>query len=142
MKKLLLILIASFWAIVVPSTILWSHHIFVTGLNPFLGAIFLLLLLAVVFIFAIRAIPRLSKRYAENRAFTPAMLFAVALVSWTVSGILKEALIGNSVLDLRINDTYDIMLHDTYYIIASQHVSFAVALAFGIFCAIYYAYPR
>jgi cytochrome c oxidase subunit 1 len=41
-----------------------------------------------------------------------------------------------------MRDTYDFMLHDTYYIIAPQHVSFVVALVFGIFCAFYYAYPR
>ena len=70
------------------------------------------------------------------------MLFAVALLTWLGSGLLKEVLMGNSGLDLRIHDTYDFMFHDTYYIIASQHLSFAVALVFGIFCAIYYAYPR
>lgn len=142
MKKLRLILIASFWAIVVPSILIWSHHIFVTGLNPLLGAVFVLLSAIAALLFAIIAIRRLVKRQAENRAFTPAMLFAVALLTWLGSGILKEVLIGHSALDLRVHDTYDFMLYDTYYIIASQHVSFAVALAFGIFCAIYYAYPR
>ena len=134
MKKLAIIIILSFAITIVTSFTIWAHHIFVTGLNPFLGAIFLLvsIILAVpIFIFLFR---KLSTFLKGKINFTPDVLFLIGFFSFSISDILSSIFIGNSTLDLHV--------HDTYYVIANAHVMISIAIIFGIFSAIYHWFPK
>jgi len=103
MTKSWRILLASCWAILAPFAFIWIRHQFIMGLNPFLGAVFVLLSTVIALLLVIIVIRRLINRQSEDRAFTPTMLFAVAMISWLVSGLLKEILMGHSTL---YRDTY------------------------------------
>jgi cytochrome c oxidase subunit 1 len=127
-------MVGSMFAIVVLAFLVWAHHMFVTGLNPFLGSIFVLLTLLIAVPSAIKVFNWLTTLWRGNIRFTPGMLFAIGFVSLFISGGLTGIWLGNSALDIH--------LHDTYFVIAHFHIVMGVASMFGMFAGIYHWYPK
>jgi cytochrome c oxidase subunit I len=127
-------MIGSLFAIAVLAFLVWAHHMFVTGLNPFLGSIFVLLTLLIAVPSAIKVFNWLTTLWRGNIRFTPGMLFAIGFVSLFISGGLTGIWLGNSALDIH--------LHDTYFVIAHFHIVMGVASMFGMFAGIYHWYPK
>jgi cytochrome c oxidase subunit I len=127
-------MIGSLFAITVLAFLVWAHHMFVTGLNPFLGSVFVLLTLLIAVPSAIKVFNWLTTLWRGNIRFTPAMLFAIAFVSTFISGGLTGVFLGNSTLDIH--------LHDTYFIIAHFHIVMGVSAFLGMFCGVYHWFPK
>ena len=127
-------MVGSLFAITILAFLVWAHHMFVTGLNPFLGAIFVLLTLLIAIPSAIKVFNWLTTLWRGNIRFTPGMLFAIGFVSLFISGGLTGIFIGNSSLDIH--------LHDTYFIVAHFHIVMGVASFFGMFAGIYHWFPK
>lgn len=127
-------MVGSFFAISSLSFLVWAHHMFVTGMNPFLGSFFVLFTLLIAVPSAIKVFNWLTTLWKGNIHFTPAMLFAIGFVSLFISGGLTGIWLGNSTLDLH--------LHDTYFVIAHFHLVMGVASMFGMFAGIYHWYPK
>lgn len=127
-------MVASMFAIAVLAFLVWAHHMFVTGLNPFLGAVFVLLTLLIAVPSAIKVFNWLTTMWRGNIRFTPGMLFAIGFVSMFISGGLTGIFLGNSSLDIH--------LHDTYFVIAHFHIVMGVASFFGMFAGIYHWFPK
>jgi cytochrome c oxidase subunit 1 len=127
-------MIGSLFAICVLAFLVWAHHMFVTGMNPFLGSAFVLLTLLIAVPSAIKVFNWLTTLWKGNIRYTPAMLFAIGFVSLFISGGLTGLFLGNS--------TLDIQLHDTYFMIAHFHLVMGVAGMFGMFCGIYHWFPK
>jgi cytochrome c oxidase subunit I len=127
-------MVGSMFAITILAFLVWAHHMFVTGLNPFLGAFFVLLTLLIAVPSAIKVFNWLTTLWRGNIRFTPAMLFAIGFVSLFISGGLTGIFLGNSALDIH--------LHDTYFVIAHFHIVMGVASFFGMFAGVYHWYPK
>ena len=127
-------MVASFFAIASLSFLVWAHHMFVSGMNPFLGSFFVLFTLLIAVPSAIKVFNWLTTLWKGNIHFTPGMLFAIGFVSLFISGGLTGIWLGNSTLDLH--------LHDTYFVIAHFHLVMGVASMFGMFAGIYHWYPK
>ncbi len=127
-------MVGSFFAIASLSFMVWAHHMFVTGMNPFLGSFFVLFTLLIAVPSAIKVFNWLTTLWKGNIHFTPAMLFAIGFVSLFISGGLTGIWLGNSTLDMH--------LHDTYFVIAHFHLVMGVASMFGMFSGIYHWYPK
>lgn len=127
-------MVGSIFAITILAFLVWAHHMFVTGLNPFLGSVFVLLTLLIAVPSAIKVFNWLTTIWRGNLRFTPGMLFALGFVSLFISGGLTGIFLGNSTLDLH--------LHDTYFVIAHFHLVMGVASFFGMFCGIYHWFPK
>ena len=127
-------MVGSFFAIASLSFMVWAHHMFVTGMNPFLGSFFVLFTLLIAVPSAIKVFNWLTTLWKGNIIFTPAMLFAIGFVSLFISGGLTGIWLGNSALDMH--------LHDTYFVIAHFHLVMGVASMFGMFAGIYHWYPK
>jgi cytochrome c oxidase subunit 1 len=127
-------MIGSLFAIAILAFLVWAHHMFVTGLNPFLGSVFVLLTLLIAVPSAIKVFNWLTTLWRGNIRFTPAMLFAIGFVSLFISGGLTGIWLGNSALDIH--------LHDTYFVIAHFHIVMGVASMFGMFAGIYHWFPK
>ena len=127
-------MVGSLFAITILAFLVWAHHMFVTGLNPFLGAFFVLLTLLIAVPSAIKVFNWLTTLWRGNIRFTPAMLFAMGFVSLFISGGLTGIFLGNSALDIH--------LHDTYFVIAHFHIVMGVASFFGMFAGVYHWYPK
>lgn len=127
-------MVGSMFAIAVLAFLVWAHHMFVTGLNPFLGSIFVLLTLLIAVPSAIKVFNWLTTLWRGNIRFTPGMMFAIGFVSLFISGGLTGIWLGNSALDIH--------LHDTYFVIAHFHIVMGVASMFGMFAGVYHWFPK
>ncbi len=127
-------MVGSMFAIAILAFLVWAHHMFVTGLNPFLGSVFVLLTLLIAVPSAIKVFNWLTTLWRGNIRFTPATLFAIGFVSLFISGGLTGIFVGNS--------TIDIHLHDTYFVVAHFHIVMGVASFFGMFAGVYHWFPK
>ncbi|MFZ4769032.1 MAG: cytochrome c oxidase subunit I [Ferruginibacter sp.] len=127
-------MVASLFAICILAFLVWAHHMFVTGLNPFLGAVFVLLTLLIAVPSAIKVFNWLTTLWKGNIRFTPGMLFAIGFVSMFISGGLTGIFLGNSALDIH--------LHDTYFVVAHFHIVMGVASFMGMFAGVYHWFPK
>jgi cytochrome c oxidase subunit 1 len=127
-------MIGSIMAIAVLSFIVWGHHMFITGMNPFLGSVFMLGTLIIAVPSAVKTFNYLGTLWQGNLRLTPAMMFAIGLVSFFISGGLTGIFLGNAALDIN--------LHDTYFVVAHFHLVMGSAAIFGMLCGIYHWFPR
>ena len=127
-------MVGSLFAITVLAFLVWAHHMFVSGLNPFLGSVFVLLTLLIAVPSAIKVFNWLTTMWRGNIRFTPGMLFSIGFVSMFISGGLTGIFLGNSTLDIH--------LHDTYFVVAHFHIVMGVSAFFGMFAGIYHWYPK
>jgi len=127
-------MIFSIVAIAFLSFIVWAHHMFVTGMNPFLGSIFMFLTLIIAVPSAVKAFNYIATLWRGNIVFTPAMLFSIGLVSFFISGGLTGIVLGNSAVDIQ--------LHDTYFVVAHFHIVMGSASFFGMLAGVYHWFPK
>lgn len=127
-------MIYSLIGITVLSFIVWGHHMFVTGMNPLLGGVFMITTLIIAVPSAVKTFNWLATLWRGNIRFTPAMLFAIGMVSFFISGGLTGIWLGNASLD--------ITLHDTYFVIAHFHLVMGSAAIFGMLAGVYHYFPK
>jgi cytochrome c oxidase subunit 1 len=127
-------MIGSILAIAFLSFIVWGHHMFMTGMNPFLGSVFTFTTLLIAIPSAVKVFNWISTLYKGSIRFNAAMLFAIGFVSMFISGGLTGIFLGNSAIDIQ--------LHDTYFVVAHFHIVMGVAAFFGMFSGIYHWFPK
>ncbi len=127
-------MVASMFAILTLSFTVWAHHMFVTGMNPFLGSLFVIFTLLIAVPSAVKVFNWLTTLWRGSIRFTPAMLFSIGFVSTFISGGLTGIFLGNSSLDIQ--------LHDTYFVVAHFHLVMGVSAVFGMFAGIYHWFPK
>jgi len=127
-------MVYSLIGITVLSFIVWGHHMFVTGMNPFLGGVFMITTLIIAVPSAVKTFNYLATLWRGNIRFTPAMLFAIGLVSFFISGGITGIFLGNAALDIN--------LHDTYFVVAHFHLVMGSAAIFGMLAGVYHWFPK
>ena len=127
-------MVISMFAILSLSFAVWAHHMFVSGLNPFLGSLFVISTLLIAIPSAVKVFNWITTLWRGDIRFTPAMLFSIGFVSTFISGGLTGIYLGNSSLDIQ--------LHDTYFVIAHFHLVMGISSVFGMFAGIYHWFPK
>jgi cytochrome c oxidase subunit 1 len=127
-------MIGSILAIGFLSFIVWGHHMFVTGMNPFLGSVFVFTTLLIAIPSAVKVFNYLTTLWRGSLVFTPAMLFAVGLVSTFITGGVTGIILADSALDIAV--------HDTYFVVAHFHVVMGMSAVFGMFAGVYHWFPK
>jgi hypothetical protein len=127
-------MIGSMLFIAILSFIVWAHHMFVTGMNPFLGSIFMLLTLIIAVPSAVKIFNYVTTLWRGNIRFTPGMLFSIGLVSFFLTGGITGIFLGNSAIDIQ--------LHDTYFVVAHFHLVMGSASFFGMMAGVYHWFPK
>ena len=107
---------------------------FLTGMDPFLGSVFTFTTLLIAIPSAVKVFNFLTTLWKGNIRFTPAMLFAIALVSTFITGGLTGLILGDSALDINV--------HDTYFVVGHFHIVMGLSAIFGMFAGVYHWFPR
>ncbi len=127
-------MIGSILAIGFLSFIVWGHHMFITGMNPFIGSVFVFTTLLIAIPSAVKVFNYLTTLWRGSIVFTPAMLFAIGLVSTFITGGVTGIILADSALDIAI--------HDTYFVVAHFHIVMGMSAVFGMFGGVYHWFPK
>jgi cytochrome c oxidase subunit 1 len=125
------------WAIVgigALSFIVWAHHMYVSGMNPYFGFFFATTTLIIAVPTAIKVYNWVLTLWRGDIHFNPPMLFALGFIVTFVNGGLSGLFLGNVVVD--------VPLSDTMFVVAHFHMVMGVAPILVIFGAIYHWYPK
>jgi cytochrome c oxidase subunit 1 len=112
----------------------WGHHMFVSGMNPYAGFAFSTLTTAIAVPSAIKTFNWVATLYGGRIRYATPLLFSAGFVSLFITGGLTGPILAQPALD-----TY---LHDTYFVVAHFHLIMAMAGLFAIFSATYFWFPR
>jgi len=127
-------MVLSILAIGFLSFIVWAHHMFMSGVNPFLSNFFVIFTLIIAIPSAVKVFNWITTLWGGNIRFNSAMLFSIGFVSMFISGGLTGIFLGNSAIDIQ--------LHDTYFVVAHFHIVMGIAAFFGMFAGIYHWFPK
>ena len=127
-------MIGSILAISFLSFIVWGHHMFLTGMNPFLGSVFVFTTLLIAIPSAVKVFNYITTLWRGNLVLSPAMLFSIGLVATFIAGGLTGIILADSALDIPV--------HDTYFVVAHFHIVMGMSAIFGMFAGIYHWFPR
>lgn len=127
-------MIGSILAIGFLSFIVWGHHMFITGMNPFLGGVFVFTTLLIAIPSAVKVFNYITTLWKGNIKYTPAMLFSIGLVSSFITGGITGIILADSALDIAV--------HDTYFVVAHFHVVMGLSAIFGMFAGVYHWFPK
>jgi cytochrome c oxidase subunit 1 len=125
------------WAIVIIgllSFVVWAHHMYVSGMDPYFGFFFATTTLIIAVPTAIKVYNWVLTLWRGDIHFTVPMLFALAFIVTFVNGGLTGLFLGNAVID--------VPLSDTMFVVAHFHMVMGVAPILVIFGAIYHWYPK
>ena len=125
------------WAIVVIgglSFIVWAHHMYVSGMNPYFGFFFATTPLIIAIPTAIKVYNWVLTLWHGNIRLTVPMMFAIGFIFTFINGGLTGLFLGNV--------TVDLPLSDTYFVVAHFHMVMAVSPVLVVFGAIYHWYPK
>ena len=127
-------MVYSILAIAFLSFIVWAHHMFMSGVNPFISNFFVVFTLIIAVPSAVKVFNWIATLYGGNIRFTSACLFGIGFVSMFISGGLTGIFLGNSAIDIQ--------MHDTYFVVAHFHIVMGVAAFFGMFAGVYHWFPK
>jgi cytochrome c oxidase subunit 1 len=116
------------------SFIVWAHHMYVSGMNPYFGFFFAPTTLIIAVPTALKVYNWVLTLWRGDIHFTLPMLFAIAFIVTFVNGGITGLFLGNAVVD--------VPLSDTMFVVAHFHMVMGVAPILVIFGAIYHWYPK
>lgn len=125
------------WAIVAIgglSFIVWAHHMYVSGMNPYFGFFFAFTTLIIAVPTAIKVYNWVLTLWEGNIRLTVPMLFACGFIFTFLHGGLTGIFLGNV--------TVDLPLSDTYFVIAHFHMVMGVSPVMVLFASIYHWFPK
>ena len=125
------------WALVAIgalSFVVWAHHMYVSGMNPYFGFFFATTTLIIAIPTAIKVYNWVLTLWRGDIHLTLPMLFSIAFIITFVNGGITGLFLGNAVVD--------VPLSDTMFVVAHFHMVMGVAPIFVIFGAIYHWYPK
>jgi cytochrome c oxidase subunit 1 len=114
--------------------VVWGHHMFMSGMSPYVAIAFSVLTMSIGVPSAIKTFNWLGTLWNSSIRFTTPMLYALGFVSLFVSGGLSGLFLAQPAVDLP--------LHDTYFVVAHFHLIMGVAAIFGIFAGTYFWFPK
>ncbi len=114
--------------------IVWAHHMFVSGMNPYFGFFFAVSTLIIAIPSAVKVYNWLLTLWRGNIRFTTPMLFGIGWISTFIIGGLTGLPLGNVIAD--------VPLHDTYFVVGHFHLVMGVAALMAILGGIYHWFPK
>jgi len=124
----------SMWALAFLSYMVYGHHMFVSGMNPFSSLAFSFPTLLITIPSTVVVLIWIGSLYGSKLRINAASLFALGFISMFVSGGVSGFFLAQP--------SIDIMLHATYFVVGHFHMVMGVAALFGIFSGTYFWFPK
>jgi len=125
------------WAIIMIgglSFVVWAHHMYVSGMNPYFGFFFATTTLIIAVPTAIKVYNWVLTLWQGNIHLRVPMLFSIGFVFTFIHGGLTGLFLGNVTIDLPLSDTY--------FVVAHFHMVMGVSPVLVVFGAIYHWWPK
>ncbi|HXJ87036.1 MAG TPA: cbb3-type cytochrome c oxidase subunit I [Candidatus Binatia bacterium] len=116
------------------SYMVWGHHMFVSGMNPFSAIVFSFPTLMITIPATIMTLIWLGSLYGSNLRINSASLFCLGFISMFVSGGVSGFFLAQP--------SIDIYLHATYFVVGHFHMVMGVAAIMGVFAGTYFWFPK
>lgn len=124
----------SLLVIAVLSMIVWGHHMFLSGMNPWVGEYFSIVTVLISVPFAVLALNLIASLWRARLRFTTPMLFALAMIPTVGLGGLGGLFLGTA--------TADVFFHETYFVVGHFHLMIGMLTFLAIFAGMYYWFPK
>ncbi|HTA81967.1 MAG TPA: cbb3-type cytochrome c oxidase subunit I [Bacteroidia bacterium] len=116
------------------SFLVWGHHMFVSGMDPFLGSVFVFSTLLIAIPSSVKVFSYIATLRKSSIDFNPQILFAIGAVSTFISGGLTGIILADSALNIAV--------HGTYFIVAHFHIVMGVSAVMAMFSGVYHWFPK
>ncbi|MEN8144267.1 MAG: cbb3-type cytochrome c oxidase subunit I [Gemmatimonadota bacterium] len=124
----------SLLVVAVLSMIVWGHHMYTSGMNPYLGEYFSIMTVAITVPFAVLGMNLIASLWRAQIRLTSAMLFGLGIIVAIGVGGLGGLWLGTA--------TSDMYLHDSYFVVGHFHLMIGIVTGFGMFAGSYFWFPK